>query len=111
KQLLFKVIHRALKPNGLLFFTDYCWGEGQHSEEFLAYVAQRGYILHTVKEYGKLIEGAGFGEVQAMDKTELFGDYLRLELDHLAKVKAIPEIQKSWQEKIVRNQRGEQGWG
>lgn len=111
KKLLFEVIHRALKPNGLLFFSDYCWGEGEHTEEFLAYVAQRGYILHTVKEYGRLIEEAGFREVQAIDKTTVFGDYLRIELDHLAKEKAIPEIQKSWQEKIVRNQRGEQGWG
>jgi phosphoethanolamine N-methyltransferase len=111
KARLFEVIHRALKPNGLLFFTDYCWGEGQHSAEFLAYVAQRGYILHTVKEYGNLIAQAGFINVQALDKTELFGDYLQLELEHFAKKKAVPEIQKSWQEKIVRNQRGEQGWG
>ncbi len=111
KKLLFEVIHRALKPNGLLFFTDYCWGEGNHTEEFVSYVAQRGYFLHTVKEYGALIEQTGFGEVQALDKTKLFGDYLRIELDHLEKDKAIPEIQKSWQEKIVRNQRGEQGWG
>jgi phosphoethanolamine N-methyltransferase len=111
KTRLFEVIYRALKPNGLLFFTDYCWGEGKHSEEFLAYVAQRRYILHTVKEYGKLIEQAGFINVEAMDKTKLFGDYLRIELEHLSKTKAIPEIQKSWQEKIVRNERGEQGWG
>ena len=111
KARLFEVIHRALKPNGLLFFTDYCWGEGKHSEEFLAYVAQRGYILHTVKEYGNLIAQAGFKDVQAVDKTKLFGDYLRVELEHLSKEKAIPEIQKSWREKIVRNQRGEQGWG
>ncbi len=111
KGRLFEVIHRALKPNGLLFFSDYCWGEGKHSEEFLAYVAQRGYILHTVKEYGKLITAAGFNDVEALDKTKLFGDYLHIELEHLSKEKAIPEIQKSWQEKIVRNQRGEQGWG
>jgi len=111
KARLFKVIYRALKPNGLLFFSDYCWGEGKHSEEFLAYVAQRRYILHTVKEYGNLIEQAGFINVQALDKTKLFGDYLRIELEYLSKTKAIPEIQKSWREKIVRNERGEQGWG
>jgi len=111
KARLFEVLYRALKPNGLLFITDYCWGEGQHTDEFLAYVAQRGYILHTVKEYGNLIAQAGFSDVQAIDKTALFGDYLKIELEHLLKEKAIPEIQKSWQEKIVRNERGEQGWG
>jgi len=111
KAHLFQTLKRALKPNGLLFITDYCWGEGQHSAEFLAYVAQRNYALHTVKEYGKFIEEAGFNEVQAMDKTKLFGDYLHLELDLLPKDGSMPEIRQSWNEKIVRNQRGEQGWG
>ncbi len=111
KALLFQLIERALKPNGLLFFTDYCWGEGEHSEEFLSYVAQRGYDLHTPKDYGKLIEAAGFKDVQAMDKTKLFGEYLHMELEKLPNDNSIPEIRKSWNEKIIRNQRGEQGWG
>jgi len=111
KPLLFQVIEKALKPNGILFFTDYCWGEGEHSQEFLTYVEQREYDLHTPKDYGKLIEQAGFVEVQAMDKTKLFGDYLHLELDLLPDDGSIPEIRQSWQKKIVRNQRGEQGWG
>ncbi len=111
KPLLLNILKNALKPNGLLFITDYCWGEGEHSEEFLAYVAQRGYALHTPADYGKLIEQAGFVEVQAMDKTKLFGDYLHIELDKLPKDGSMPDIRKSWNEKIVRNQRGEQGWG
>ncbi len=111
KSRLFEVIKKTLKPNGLLFFTDYCWGEGRHSTEFLDYVTQRGYDLHTVKNYGQLIEQAGFQEVEALDKTKLFGEYLQMELDKLPNDGSIPEIRKSWQEKIVRNQRGEQGWG
>ena len=111
KAKLFQTLMRALKPGGLLFFTDYCWGEGEHSEEFLAYVAQRGYDLHTVSDYGKLIEQAGFVDVQAMDKTPLFGDYLELELAKLPNDGSLPEIRKSWQEKLVRNRKGEQGWG
>jgi len=111
KDRLFRTLKRALKPGGLLFFTDYCWGEGRHTAEFLAYVAQRGYTLHTVKEYGQLIEAAGFKDVQAMDKTALFGHYLHLELKRLPDDGSLPEIRQSWNEKIVRNQRGEQGWG
>ena len=111
KAKLFHPLRRALKPGGFLFFTDYCWGDGEHSDEFLAYVAQRGYDLHTVSDYGKLIEQAGFVEVQAMDKTPLFGDYLELELAKLPNDGSLPEIRKSWQEKLVRNRRGEQGWG
>jgi len=111
KALLFQTLKRALKPGGLMFFTDYCWGEGTHSAEFLEYVAQRKYDLHTVNDYGKLIEQAGFIEVQAMDKTKLFGDYLELELAKLPNDGSLPEIRKSWQEKLVRNRKGEQGWG
>jgi phosphoethanolamine N-methyltransferase len=111
KAQLFQTLKRALKPGGLMFFTDYCWGEGTHSAEFLAYVAQRGYDLHTVKDYGTLIEQAGFVEVQAMDKTSLFGDYLELELAKLPNDGSLPEIRRSWQEKLVRNRKGEQGWG
>ena len=111
KALLFQTLLRALKPDGYLFITDYCWGEGKHTEEFLAYVAQREYALHTVKEYGELISQAGFKDVQAIDKTKLFGDYLHLELEKLPNDGSIPEIRKSWNEKIIRNQQGEQGWG
>jgi phosphoethanolamine N-methyltransferase len=111
KALLFQTLKRALKPGGLMFFTDYCWGEGMHSAEFLEYVAQRKYDLHTVKDYGKLIAEAGFVEVQAMDKTSLFGDYLELELAKLPNDDSLPEIRKSWQDKLTRNRKGEQGWG
>ena len=110
KPHLFQTLKRALKSDGLLFFTDYCKGEGKLSEDFLAYVRERGYDLHTPQGYGKLLEQAGFTQVQVLDKTTLFGDYLRQELTHLSDQNA-PDIQKSWNEKIIRNQRGEQGWG
>jgi len=111
KAQLFQTLKRTLKPGGSMFFTDYCWGEGTHSAEFLEYVAQRKYDLHTVKGYGKLIAEAGFVEVQAMDKTALFGDYLELELAKLPNDDSLPEIRKSWQDKLTRNRAGEQGWG
>jgi len=111
KARLFKTLLNSLKSGGLLFITDYCWGEGEHSDEYLAYVAQRRYAQHTVKEYGELIKQAGFVEVQALDKTSLFGSYLEMELAKLPGDGSLPEIRKSWEEKLVRNQRGEQGWG
>ena len=46
-----------------------------------------------------------------MDKTSLFGDYLELELAKLPNDGSLSEIRKSWQEKLVRNRKGEQGWG
>jgi len=111
KARLFQILLRVLKPTGLLFITDYCWGEGRHSEEFLRYTAQREYDLHTPADYGRLLKEAGFVKVQTFDKTALFGEYLQLELARLPDDGTIPEIRRSWHEKLARNQRGEQGWG
>ncbi len=111
KARLFQILYRALKPHGLLFFTDYCRGEGETSEEFLAYVAERGYDLHTPHAYGKLLKQAGFTDVVALDKTTLFGEYLRLEFERMPDDGTMTEIWRLWEEKIARNARGEQGWG
>ena len=60
--------------------TDYCRGDKNHSQEFQNYVAQRGYDLRTVKEYGQVLKDAGFRNVQAIDSTERFSRILEEEL-------------------------------
>lgn len=43
----------VLRPGGRLLITDYCKGEeGAPSEGFAAYIAQRGYDLHTLEVGG-----------------------------------------------------------
>merc|ERR1712051_584420 len=61
KKALFEMFYRTLKPGGKVVITDYCHGDKpQHSQHFVDYVKSRGYHLHTVKEYGKILESAGF---------------------------------------------------
>ena len=38
----------------------------------------RGYHLHTVKEYGKILESAGFVDVEATNMTPGFIDILKV---------------------------------
>lgn len=38
-----------LRPGGRLLLTDYCKAPGEPSEGFAAYIAQRGYDLHTLE--------------------------------------------------------------
>ena len=76
---LFKKFYKCLKPGGLLFITDYCRGDKEHSDAFKDYVNNRGYHLLTVPEYGKTLGSAGFSQVEATDNTDSFVDILKKE--------------------------------
>jgi len=84
KLTLFRQFYKWLKPGGKVFITDYCWGSRPHSEKFSQYVKQRGYHLHTVTEYGKILEWAGLINVVARDVTVEFMQVLRRELKHFS---------------------------
>lgn len=45
-----------LKPGGQLLISDYCCGEKPCIPVFETYVKQRGYILYTPSQYGKVLQ-------------------------------------------------------
>jgi phosphoethanolamine N-methyltransferase len=47
--------------------------EGEPSPAFAAYIKQRGYDLHSIPGYGRLLEAAGFVDVKAEDRTRQVG--------------------------------------
>jgi len=121
KEDLFSKFLKTLKPGGKLMISDYCRGDQKHSQRFIDYVAQRGYKLHTVKEYGGILEKVGFKNVVAADKTGLMGKIMNMELDKFNKIKDtfITEfseqdfhyISEGWKDKLVRCNDGDQAWG
>ncbi|KAK3890073.1 hypothetical protein Pcinc_005988 [Petrolisthes cinctipes] len=121
KEQLFKTFYSWLKPGGTLFITDYCRGDQQHSQEFLAYAEKREYDLRTVKGYGKVIEEAGFTQVEATDLTPTFINILTNELKYFKpqsqafikdySEKDYKEIVEGWETKLVRCRSGDQVWG
>jgi len=121
KIALFKLFYEWLKPNGILFITDYCSGPKPHSKEFEEYVKQRRYHLLTPEQYGKAIEIAGFPLVENYDETKKFIDILKEELKRFEENKAdfIKEfdehdynnIVEGWQSKLIRCNQGDQRWG
>ncbi|KAF3326649.1 phosphoethanolamine N-methyltransferase 1-like protein [Carex littledalei] len=121
KPALFKSFYNWLKPGGKLLISDYCKNEGTPSEEFASYIKQRGYDLHDVKTYGKMIEAAGFHDVVAEDRTNQFLEVLQRELDITAKnkdeflqdfsEKDYDDIVNGWNAKLKRSSLGEQRWG
>ena len=50
-------------------------------------MAQRGYNLHTVLEYGNIVQEAGFRFVSAVDETDFMVKMLEEELVKLANMK------------------------
>ncbi len=115
KTLLFERLHAAMRPGAKLLFTDYCCGPKPWSNEFKAYVQDRGYCLHTTEEYARFMSNAGFEQVIADDWTERFISILEAEegrIDALPMAETVREKMKiSWQEKIQRARAGDQRWG
>ncbi|XP_038981722.1 phosphoethanolamine N-methyltransferase 1-like [Phoenix dactylifera] len=121
KPMLFRSFFKWLKPGGKLLITDYCKRSGTPSEEFTEYIKQRGYDLHDVEAYGQMLQGAGFYEVTAEDRTTQFLEVLQRELDAVEKdrdafIKEFSkedydEIVSGWKAKLKRSSVGEQRWG
>ncbi|KAK3134922.1 hypothetical protein QOZ80_5BG0412480 [Eleusine coracana subsp. coracana] len=121
KPALFRSFFKWLKPGGKVLISDYCKNPGKPSEEFAAYIKQRGYDLHDVKAYGKMLEDAGFHDVIAEDRTEQFLRVLARELTEVEKNKDAfladfsqedyDAIVDGWNAKLKRSSVGEQRWG
>jgi len=121
KLRLFQNFYKWLKPGGQLMITDYCCTADDWSPDYAAYVKQRGYNLLSVADYGGTIEKAGFGDVQAIDKT---ADFINILSNELVKFEQIKDefvteftdddyhaIMGGWSNKIVRCKSGNQKWG
>ena len=87
REKLYKNILKTLKPGGKLMISDYCRGEKPSPQVFLDYEKQRGYNLHTVKNYGKTLEKTGFSKVVALDKTNLMVNIMKMELKKFYEIK------------------------
>ena len=87
KRPLFLNLLKCLKPGGKIMITDYCRGEGEHTMGFRKYVKLRGYQLITVNEYGKMLEKAGFEEVEAKNNSVYFKQLLKDGLNTLKEIK------------------------
>ena len=121
KPRLFKRLHDLGAPGGKLVITDYAQGTGAKSPEFQAYIKSTGYHVVDPAAYGKLIEGAGYTDVQAEDATDRFVAILEKELDLLNANRAdflesfseddLNYLVARWQMKVGFCKAGEMKWG
>lgn len=121
KEELFKLCLKWLKPEGQLLISDYCCGTDIENKEFKSYVKQRNYYLLDPVSYGKVLEKAGFVDVDVQDRTEQFIKVLTKEKvrteqnkDNLLKHFSQSDYDAlimGWEAKIVRCRNGYQKWG
>ena len=115
KQQLFSTLYTALKPSGKLLITDYCCDEKPWQSDFSTYVENRGYHLCTVSDYRKLLEAAGFGIIEAIDRTKDFIQFCKTELDTINSLDIAQSdrtsLKNDWLQKIERTRVSNQRWG
>ena len=115
KAKLFTALYGALVEGGRLLFTDYCCGEKPWPADFQEYVEDRNYCLHTVDEYARLVEAAGFAEVMAEDLTSRFTAILERELETISGLgladEKLASLEASWKNKVERSRSGCHRWG
>lgn len=116
KPQLFGLLQQALRPGGRLLFTDYCCGPRPWPLTFRVYLETRHYTLHTIPEYGRFLESAGFESVSARDLTRLFSDTLRQELAAMDSAVGLSWASKlamplAWKAKLRHCRLGAHRWG
>jgi phosphoethanolamine N-methyltransferase len=121
KANLFSNFFKWLKPGGQIIFTEYGRGDkSDYTAEFKAYVAQRQYHLLTVQEYEKVLQAAGFQDIEAEDWTLAWKDSLQRELKKLTTQKEdflsqfsqkdYDDLFNGWTAKLKRVEDGDQAW-
>ncbi|KAL5161340.1 Phosphoethanolamine N-methyltransferase [Glycine soja] len=120
KPSLFRSFYKWLKRGGTLLITDYCKSEGSLSLGYAEYIKKGGYHIHDMKTYCRMLENAGFDDVVAEDRTNLFMKTLQQELNALDSKKDdfiddfseedYNEITERWKAKQMRGADGEQIW-
>eukprot|EP00164_Ancoracysta_twista_P001124 GFYU01001476.1.p1 GENE.GFYU01001476.1~~GFYU01001476.1.p1 ORF type:complete len:274 (-),score=115.80 GFYU01001476.1:83-904(-) len=120
---LFSKFYKWLKPGGKVLISDYNVGPNPEvfSDEFKAYLKQRGYHLVSVAKYGQTLTDAGFANVQAQDRSKQWIDVLNHELSKLEGMrdsflaefsqKDYDDLEEGWKSKVQRCTAGLQMWG
>ncbi|XP_061354642.1 phosphoethanolamine N-methyltransferase-like [Gastrolobium bilobum] len=121
KPTLFRSLYKWLKPGGKLLITDYCKSAESPSLEFAEYIKKGGYYIHELKAYEQMLKSAGFDDVIAEDRSDLFVKTLKQELKALENKKDdfihdfseedYNEVVQRWKAKQIRGESGEQVWG
>jgi phosphoethanolamine N-methyltransferase len=121
KPRLFSRLYQLLAPSGRLVITDYARGKSPAKPEFEQYIQKTGYHVIEPREYGRLLEAAGFVDVLVDDATARFTGILEAESARLVENRAdflaaftdtdLNYLVERWAMKIRFCRDGDMKWG
>jgi phosphoethanolamine N-methyltransferase len=121
KPRLFSRLHQLLAPGGRLVITDYARGKKPGAPQFEQYIHKTGYHVIEPREYGRLLESAGFVDVVVYDATARFVEILEAESARLVNNRAeflasfsdadLQYLVDRWAMKIGFCRDGDMKWG
>jgi phosphoethanolamine N-methyltransferase len=121
KARLFSRLHDLLADKGRLVITDYARGKSPGSPEFERYIETTGYHVVEPREYGRLLEAAGFRNVLVDDATARFVEILQSETDRLITKRGeflasfseadLTYLVERWEMKVRFCKGGDMKWG
>jgi phosphoethanolamine N-methyltransferase len=121
KPRLFRRLHELTAAGGRIVITDYARGKTPGSPEFERYIEKTGYHVIDPREYGRLLERAGFHDVVVDDATARFIAILESERDRLVTTRAeflasfseadLTYLIDRWEMKLRFCGQGDMRWG
>jgi phosphoethanolamine N-methyltransferase len=121
KVRLFRRLGELTSGGGRIVITDYARGRKPGSPEFERYIQTTGYHVVEPREYGRLLENAGFTDVVVDDATDRFISILQSERDRLVTKRAdflasfseadLTYLNDRWEMKLRFCGQGDMKWG
>jgi phosphoethanolamine N-methyltransferase len=121
KGRLFSRLYDLSAPGGRLVITDYARGKTPGSPEFEKYIETTGYNVVGPREYGRLLEAAGFTDVVVDDATARFVEILKSEIGQLVEHPSaflasfseadLKYLVDRWEMKVGFCKNGDMKWG
>jgi phosphoethanolamine N-methyltransferase len=107
---MFQEVFRVLKPGGIFTCYDWMKGDEPYSEDMRSWFELEGltYAMETLDAHGRILQDAGFTDIELKDDQQAYRDLCHRELDEMQgplKAQMIEMLGREQQEHSLENWR------